>query len=248
MITNDDNRSETHSDSFPSFVKKSYILTIVSIITAIYEWHFFRAYVRYDISKYSILLMMIAFILTGFFHAIPKIRIIYPANYFFMLITQELMILATASMFSQASFKYLILHTLLSLFIFICLMIIGEILQRNFSTDPFCITTVIFMNFMIVIMLIYFHLTLGTANAIIIINFITMYTLFAVITYHSMVLHKEESTLHDEDYMLMGLLLFVDYICLFTFGILFNRELVEKTQHYCFCIEDTMDVNPKIFA
>lgn len=230
------------TDSFSRFVKKSYILTIVSIVTAIYEWHFLRAYVRYDVSKYSALLMMIAFILTGFFHAIPKIRIIYPANYFFMLTTQELMILAAAAMFIQASFNYLIIHTLLSLFIFICLMIIGEVLQRNFKTDPFRFTTIVFINFMTVTLLIYFHLTMGNASAIIIINFITLYTLFAVLIYHSMVLHNEESTLHDEDYMLMGLLLFVDYICLFTIGILFNREMVEKSRNYCFC-GDAMDEN-----
>lgn len=229
----------TLENPFASFVKKTYMLTIVSILLAIYEWHFIRAYFRYDVSKYATSLMFLAFILVSMFHAIPKIRYGYPTNYFFMIVTQELMILATGAMFTQASFEYLIFHTLFTLFVFICLMIIGATLQRNFSVDPFTFLTIIFINFMIVIILIYCHLTLGTAKSIIIINFITMYSLFAVVIYHAMVLHCEESVLHDENYMLMGLLLFVDYICLFTFGILFTPQMVKKARNYCFCIGDT---------
>lgn len=232
-------------DSFSSFVKKAYMMIIVSILLAIYEWHFIRAYFRYDISKYATVFMLLGFILVTLFHAIPKIRYGYPTNYFFMIVTQELMIMATGSMFAQASFEYLILHTLFSLFIFICLMIIGATLQRNFSVDPFYFLTIIFINFMIVIILIYFHLTLGNSNSIILINFIIMYSLAAVLIYHSMVLHCEESDLHDEDFMLMGLLLFVDYICLFTFGILLLPKLVKKARNYCFCVGDTMNKEPQ---
>lgn len=163
-----------------------------------------------------------------------------------MIVTQELMILATGSMFTQASFEYLILHTLFSLFIFICLIIIGVTLQRNFSVNSFSFLTIIFINFMIVIILIYFHLTLGTAISIIIINFITMYSLFAVVIYHAMVLHCEESVLHDENYMLMGLLLFVDYVCLCTFGILFLPKMIKKTRNYCFCIGDDAPQEMKV--
>lgn len=237
--------SASSVDSFASFVKKTYMMIIVSILLAIYEWHFIRAYFRYDISKYATLIMFFAFLLVSIFHAIPKIRYGYPTNYFFMIVTQELMIMATGTLFAQASFEYLILHTLFSLFIFICLMIIGATLQRNFRVNPFCFLTIIFINFMIVIILIYFHLTLGSSNSIIIINFITMYSLFAVLIYHSMVLHCEENNLHDEDFMLMGLLLFVDYICLFTFGILLLPKLVKKARNYCFCVGDTMNKEPQ---
>lgn len=118
-----------------------------------------------------------------------------------------------------------------SLFVFICLMILGAILQKSIKMNPFCAVTTLFFSFMCLSMMIYFHIILNTPIALMVSNFIVVYSIVGVVIYHSMVLHNGQSRLYHDDYFLLGMLFFVDFICLFVVGMIYINGNFKKTQY-----------------
>ncbi|KAL7739217.1 hypothetical protein ACLKA6_015076 [Drosophila palustris] len=214
-------------------IKKTYTLTCCFILTAVFQWYFVVAYIHTDLSGYSSLLMMVGFFFVTIFHSAPSLRHVYPYNYFFMFSTAELLILGAGTLSMESSLKLLISLTLSALFVFMCLMVMGASLQRNFEVNPFCAVTTFFFGFMSTSMLIYFHITLGTPLALMVCNFIIIYAIFGVAIYHSMVVHNGQSRLYHDDYFLLGLLLFVDFICLFVVGQIYITGNYRRPQYLC---------------
>jgi len=202
-------------------------------LTAIFQWYFVVAYIRIDLSEYSTSIMMVGFLMVTVFHSAPSLRHVYPYNYFFMLITAELLILGAGTLTMKSNLRLLISLTLGTLFVFMCLMIMGAILQRSIEVNPFCVLTTFFFSFMSVSMLIYVHITLETPMALMVSNFIIIYAILGVVIFHSMVVHNGQSRLYHDDYLLLGLLLFVDFICLFVVGLMYISGSFKKSKYTC---------------
>ncbi|XP_034472216.1 uncharacterized protein LOC117779967 [Drosophila innubila] len=214
-------------------IKKTYTLTCIFILTAVFQWYFVVAYIRVDLSGYSTSFMMMGFLFVTIFHSVPSLRHVYPYNYVFMLITAELLILGAGTLSMKSSLRLLISLTLSTLFVFMCLIIMGAILQKSIEVNPFCAVTTFFFSFMSISMMIYFHITLETPMVLMVSNFIVVYAILGVVIFHSMVVHNGQSRLYHDDYFLMGLLLFVDFICIFVVGMIYVIGNFKKPQYLC---------------
>ncbi|KRG00209.1 uncharacterized protein Dwil_GK26966 [Drosophila willistoni] len=172
-------------------------------------------------SRWSTVLIMSAFLLVTVFHSLSPLRYVYPYNYILMLIITELMILGTGAMCSIQSLELMVAVIAIIFFIWICLVAFGAVVHQYVQLNPLCFLTIIFLSFMATVMLIYMQLVLDTQTVLHLCRILVCYSIVAVIIYHSAILHSSEASLFQEDYILSGLLLFVDYICLFILGIMY---------------------------
>ncbi|XP_034474880.1 uncharacterized protein LOC117782062 [Drosophila innubila] len=186
-----------------NITKNTYILTGCFIMIAIVQWYAVQSYFHNDFIRWSTPMMMIAFLMVTIFHTWPSLRHGFPFNLIFVIATLEMMILGAGLMCANLEREVLLSVIAASAFYLLLMILIGIILQENMDANPFCFLTSFFLCMMI-----------------------------TMIIYHSMVVKSGQLHLFEDDFILMGLLFCVDFICLFLLAAMFFQDDVQGSDKF----------------
>ncbi|XP_017853832.1 uncharacterized protein LOC108607493 [Drosophila busckii] len=232
----------TGPEETPSTVMKTYMVLAVLILMAIFHWYFVATHDRFDVKAFSMYFILLSLLLIAIFHAVPPIRRVYPYNYFFMLVTAEFMILGAGDLgFDIGGVPLTIAVTIIIAIMEICLIIIGAILSEFLPLNSFLFVSSTYLSFMLATSMIFLNFMVHVRVTLIIMRLMLLYTVIAMCIYQSMWVHSRDcSDEHaNDEYLLMGLLLFLDFVVFFVlspFYIMQPPEFTEVNKCFCECL------------
>lgn len=219
-----------------SIVKKTIVLASVLIFAAGFQWCIMQAFFDEHLIHWRTPMMILSLMLTSIFLAVPKLHTLSFVSVVYMIVTVELLIFGVGLLAVTLGFITLSFIIVCSSFYFYVLIIASAHLETtHHDPNPFCFLTIFYLNFTLMVMIVYMELHDDPKLMLSLGLLIILYTITAMLIYHSMVVRSAMTIDNKDDYFHMGILYFVDYVCIFLLNAMLFQIDDHKSVNLQFC-------------
>lgn len=230
-----DSRNTEHGYG-TGIVKKTNVLATVLIFAASFQWCIMQPFFHEDLIYWRTPTMILSLTLISIFLAVPNLRTFRILTVIYMIVAVELLILGVGLLGVTFGFITLCYMIVCSIFYFYLLIAVSAILETtNMDPNPFCFLTIFFLNFILVVMMVYMELHDNPKLILWLGLLVIFYTITAMLIYHSMVVRSPTISDNKDKYLHMGILYFVDYVCIFLLTAMLFQIDDQKSINLKFC-------------
>lgn len=216
-------------------VKKTNILAILLIFVASFQWCIMQVCFDGNLTKWRTPTVVGSFILIILFLLIKSLNTLRIFNIIYIGVTLELLILGTG-LFGVTFDLMTLCSMIITAFVyFYFLVIISSYFDSIFDLNPFVFLTTFFLNFIFMVFLIYMVLAEDPKLMLSLGRLVIVYTVTAMTVYHSVVAHRPTVWYSEVNYLRMGMLFFIDYICIFLLTVVYLQNDDQKSINLRFC-------------
>lgn len=199
-----------------SIVKKTIVLASVLIFAASFQWCIMQAFFDGNLIYWRTPMMILSLVLLSIFLAVPQLHSFRLFSVIYMIVTVELLIFGVGLLAVTFGFITLSFMIVCSSFYFYVMIVASAHLDTTHNDpNPFCFLTIFHLNFAFLVMIVYMELHDDPKLMLSMGLLINLYTITAMLIYHSMVVRSGMTRDKEDDYFHMGILYFVDYVCIF---------------------------------
>lgn len=230
------NSRNTEQGYGTSIVKKTNVLATVLIFAASFQWCIMQPFFDADILYWRTPIIILSLTLISIFLAVPNLRIFRILGVIYMIVTVELLILGVGLLGVTFGFSTLSFMIVCSIFYFYVLIAVSAQLETtDIDPNPFCFLTIFYLNFILVVIMVYMELHDNPRVMLSLGLLIIFYTITAMLIYHSIVVRSQTISDNKDEYFHMGILYFVDYICIFLLTAMIFQIDDQKSINLKFC-------------
>lgn len=228
--------SGSTDDQYGTYIiKKTNILAAALIFVASFQWCIMQSFFNENLTKWRTPTIMLSFIFIIVFLMIANLHTIPFFNIIYMAITMELLIFGIGLLAVTFDIITLCLMIISSFFYFYFWVIYSTYFESLFQLNPFCFLTTFFLNLNLMVIMIYMQLPEYPQLMLSLGRLVILYTTTAMTVYHSVIVYRPIQWYSEVHYHRMGMLLFIDYVCIFLLAVVYMQNDTHMSINLHFC-------------